>query len=86
MIGIFHWTNYWDFVIYYTVVLICIVFAAMYRYAGGQKKAVLGTAVLQAAEVFALGTAGGAGRLPPASRPWYPASPWRRIIRRRISF
>ncbi len=54
-IGIFHWTNYWDFVIYYTVVLICIVFASMYRYAGS-RKAVLGTAVLQAAEVFILGT------------------------------
>ena len=53
-IGIFHWTNYWDFVIYYTVILICIVFAAMYRYAGS-RKAVLGTVVLQAAEVFGLG-------------------------------
>ena len=53
--GIFHWTNYWDFIIYYTVVLICIVVMALYRYPG-KKKAALLTVVLQAAEAFVLGT------------------------------
>ena len=53
--GIFHWTNYWDFIIYYTVVLICIVFMALYRYPG-RKRAILLSVLLQAAEVFALGS------------------------------
>ncbi len=53
--GIFHWTNYWDFVIYTTAALICIFFTAMYRYRG-QAKAVAAATVLQTAEVFVLGT------------------------------
>ena len=53
--GIFHWTNYWDFVIYTTAALICIFFTAIYRYRG-QAKAVAAATVLQTAEVFVLGT------------------------------
>lgn len=53
--GIFHWTNYWDFVIYTTAALICIFFTAMYRYRG-QAKAVAAATVLQTAEAFVLGT------------------------------
>ena len=53
--GIFHWTNYWDFVIYTTAALICIFFTAMYRYRG-QAKVVAAATVLQTAEVFVLGT------------------------------
>ncbi len=53
--GIFHWTNYWDFVIYTTVIFICIFFNAMYRYRGSGRT--VGAAVLlQGAEVFLLGT------------------------------
>mgnify|MGYP002795145044 CR=1 FL=1 len=53
--GIFHWTNYWDFVIYTTVILICVFFNSMYRYRGQAKKAAAAT-LIQAAEVFLLGT------------------------------
>ncbi len=52
--GIFHWTNYWDFVIYATVILICIVFQAIYAYQRQWRPALL-TIVLQAGEVFLLG-------------------------------
>ena len=53
--GIFHWTNYWDFVIYTMVVFICIFFTAMYRY-GGRAKAAAAAMGIQTAEVLLLGT------------------------------
>lgn len=53
--GIFHWTNYWDFVIYTMVIFICIFFTSMYRYRG-RARAVAAATALQTAEVFLLGT------------------------------
>ncbi len=53
--GIFRWTNYWDFVIYDTVILICIVFQAIYAYQRQWRPALL-TIILQAGEVFLLGS------------------------------
>ena len=31
LIGMFQWTNFWDFVIYFTVALFCIIFRALYN-------------------------------------------------------
>ena len=51
LIGIFHWTNYWDCIIYYTVTLFCIISAALYR---NQHRPGLAaaTVAVHAAEVF----------------------------------
>ena len=54
-IGLFHWTNDWDFVIYFVVVLAFSLYAALYRY-HSKGKETIGTVVIQAVEVFAIGT------------------------------
>ena len=54
-IGIFHWTNYWDFVIYFVVVCCGALYSALYRY-NCRAKQVVSTVLIQAAEVFAIGT------------------------------
>lgn len=55
-VGIFHWTNYWDFVIYFVVVCCGALYAALYRYRCRAKEVVL-TVLAQAAEVFVIGAA-----------------------------
>ena len=50
LIGVFRWTNYWDFVIYLTVALICIVFDALYTQWGKPLRAIAGI-ILHAALV-----------------------------------
>ncbi|MGN0314800.1 MAG: DUF2298 domain-containing protein [Fusicatenibacter sp.] len=55
LIGLFHWTNYWDFVIYFVVVLSFVLYAALYRYHCRWKETI-GTVLIQAAEVFTVGT------------------------------
>ena len=54
-IGIFHWTNYWDFVIYFVVVCCGALYGVLYRY-NCRAKQVVSTVLIQAAEVFAIGT------------------------------
>ncbi|MDO4622503.1 MAG: DUF2298 domain-containing protein [Eubacteriales bacterium] len=54
-VGLFHWTNYWDFIIYYTVTLFCIVSVSFYRYGNHPKRAVLAM-VLHIAELTAVQT------------------------------
>ena len=34
LLGMFHWTNYWDFVIYYVVTLGTVLFANIIRFPG----------------------------------------------------
>lgn len=54
-IGIFHWTNYWDFVIYFVVVCCGILYGALYRFRCRAGNVIL-TVAVQAAEVFLIGT------------------------------
>ena len=51
----FHWSNYWDFVIYFVVIAGFALYGALYRY-HARAKETIGTVLLQAAEVFAIGT------------------------------
>ena len=53
--GVFHWSNYWDFVIYFVVITGFALYGALYRY-HARAKETIGTVLLQAAEVFAIGT------------------------------
>ena len=55
LIGVFHWSNYWDFVIYFVVIAGFALYGALYRY-HARAKETIGTVLLQAAEVFAIGT------------------------------
>lgn len=55
LIGVFHWSNYWDFVIYFVVIAGFSLYGALYRY-HARAKETIGTVLLQAAEVFAIGT------------------------------
>ena len=48
LIGMFQWTNFWDFVIYFTVALFCIIFRAMHSDCGSRMKKI-GTAIYQTA-------------------------------------
>lgn len=50
----FHWSNYWDFVIYFVVIAGFALYGALYRYHA--RAETIGTVLLQAAEVFAIGT------------------------------
>ncbi|MDD3278362.1 MAG: DUF2298 domain-containing protein [Lachnospiraceae bacterium] len=52
-IGLFQFTNYWDYIIYYTVLLIVIVYVQIYRF-GRNWKPMLLTILQQAAEAFIL--------------------------------
>lgn len=51
----FHWSNYWDFVIYFVVIAGFSLYGALYRY-HARAKETIGTVLLQAAEAFAIGT------------------------------
>lgn len=55
LIGVFHWSNYWDFVIYFVVIAGFSLYGALYRY-HARAKETIGTVLLQAAEAFAIGT------------------------------
>ena len=59
LIGIFRWTNYWDYVIYLTVALICILFDALYTQWGKPAGAVSGI-VIHAVLVIAVSAAASA--------------------------
>lgn len=52
-LGMFQWTNFWDFVIYYVVTGGVVLFANIVRH-GHKAGKVLGTTVLQAVEVMAV--------------------------------
>lgn len=52
-LGIFHWTNYWDFVIYFVVAGGVVLFSNMIQFQGKWKE-VLGVTALQAVEVILL--------------------------------
>lgn len=54
-IGLFHFTNYWDFVIYFTVIVIVSVYCALYQYRLSWRQ-ILPTVGIQAAEAFLIGT------------------------------
>lgn len=54
LIGVFHWSNYWDFIIYFVVIAGFALYGALYRY-HARAKETIGTVLLQAAEVFAIG-------------------------------
>lgn len=51
LLGMFQWTNYWDFIIYYVVTGGVVVFANVVRFRG-QAKAILAVTAAQALEVF----------------------------------
>lgn len=51
LLGMFHWTNYWDFVIYFVVTGGVILFANIIRFEG-KAKTILAVTAAQAAEVF----------------------------------
>lgn len=53
-IGIFKFTNYWDFVIYFTVIVICSIYINLYRFRCRWKPVLL-SIVIQSVEVFAVG-------------------------------
>ena len=55
LLGMFHWTNYWDFVIYFVVAGGVILFANIVMFEGGWKK-VLSVTAAQAAEMLVLST------------------------------
>lgn len=48
LIGMFQWTNFWDFAIYFTVAFFCILFRALHSGCGSRKRRTL-TAVYQTA-------------------------------------
>lgn len=54
MIGAFRWTNYWDFVIYTTVLVICIIFRELRRENAGVREKIV-TAVLRILVTVVLG-------------------------------
>lgn len=53
LIGVFHWSNYWDFVIYFVVIAGFSLYGALYRY-HARAKETIGTVLLQAAEALQL--------------------------------
>ena len=53
-IGIFQFTNYWDFVIYFTVIVICSIYINLYRFRCRWKPVLL-SVIIQSVEVFAVG-------------------------------
>lgn len=55
-VGLFKWTNYWDFVIYFTVTFFCIIFVAFYRYGESPLQAA-GCIILHVLEIFGFATA-----------------------------
>ena len=55
LLGMFRWTNYWDFVIYFVVTGGVVLFTNIVLMKG-QGKWVIGVTAAQAAEVLAIGT------------------------------
>lgn len=55
LLGMFQWTNYWDFVIYYVVTGGVVLFANVVRH-GGKAVKVIGVTALQAVEVMGIAT------------------------------
>ena len=55
LLGMFHWTNYWDFVIYYVVTGGTVLFMNIICLKGDIKRIIAGTAA-QAVEIFAVAT------------------------------
>ena len=55
LLGMFHWTNFWDFVIYFVVTGGVVLFTNIVLMKG-QTKWILGVTAAQAAEVLAVGT------------------------------
>lgn len=53
-IGIFQFTNYWDFVIYFTVIVICCIYTNLYYFQFRWKPALL-SILIQSCEVFLIG-------------------------------
>ncbi len=53
-IGLFHWTNFWDFIIYFTVTFFTVIYAAWYRYFRTDKKKAVVYCVCESALVFAV--------------------------------
>ena len=54
LLGIFQWTNFWDFVIYFVVTGGVVLFGNITRF-GGKWKTVLAATAAQGAEVFCIG-------------------------------
>lgn len=53
LLGMFQWTNFWDFVIYYVVTLGTVLFANIIRFQGKVKK-ILAVTLVQMAEIYLL--------------------------------
>ena len=54
LLGMFQWTNFWDFVIYYVVTLGTVLFANIIRFRGKIKK-ILAVTFAQMAEIYLIG-------------------------------
>ena len=54
LLGMFQWTNFWDFVIYYVVTLGTVLFANIIRFQGKIKK-ILAVTLAQMAEIYLIG-------------------------------
>ena len=55
LLGMFHWTNFWDFVIYFVVTGGAVLFTNIVMFKGDGKKVLMVTAA-QAVEILAIGT------------------------------
>ncbi len=53
-IGLFHWTNFWDFIIYFTVTFFTVIYAAWHRYFRTDRKRAVLYCVCESALVFAV--------------------------------
>ena len=53
-IGLFHWTNFWDFIIYFTVTFFTVIYAAWYRYFRTDRKKAVTYAICESVLVFAV--------------------------------
>ncbi|MGN0362935.1 MAG: DUF2298 domain-containing protein [Bilifractor sp.] len=53
LVGMFQWTNFWDFVIYYTVCLFCVIYGAILRF-GRRWRAGIVAVILRALELTAV--------------------------------
>ena len=56
LLGMFHWTNYWDFVIYFVVTCGAALFYEYHRGRKGKIRWALGVTAAQAAEILILAT------------------------------
>uniref|UniRef100_I5ARB6 Uncharacterized membrane protein (DUF2298) n=1 Tax=Eubacterium cellulosolvens (strain ATCC 43171 / JCM 9499 / 6) TaxID=633697 RepID=I5ARB6_EUBC6 len=53
-IGLFHWTHYWDFIIYFTVTLFIVIYAAWYRYYRTDRNRAVKTAIWETVIILAV--------------------------------